>query len=269
MIIEKNQQKEEHVLVKTFLKEHSLIESNIVSYNNFINHKMQEIIDELNESLPKEDIEVKLGKVKVGKPNIIEADGSTQLINPTEAKIRKLTYSAPINIEITIKQAGQIESHDVEIGRIPVIVKSDVCNLSGKTQEELIKEYMDPLDPGGYFIINGNERVIVMTEDLAENQPFIEKSKAKKELMLRLFSKRGSYRIPISITDTNEGIIEVSFSRFRNIPIIIILKALGLTKESDIAKYIGKENDSLIVNLYEFTNLRTEEDAMMAIAEQT
>ena len=269
MKIEKDQQKEEHVLVKTYLKEHSLIESNITSYNNFINHRMQEIVNELNESLPKEDIEIRLGKIKVGKPNIIEADGSSQLVSPTEAKIRKLTYSAPINIEITIKQAGQIESHNVEIGRIPVIVKSDVCNLSGKSKEELIKEYIDPLDPGGYFIINGNERVIVMTEDLAENQPFIEKSKAKKEIMLRLFSKRGSYRIPISITDTSEGILEVSFSRFKNIPIIIILKALGLTKESDIAKYIGKENDSLIVNLYEFTGLQTEEDAMMAIAEQT
>ncbi len=269
MIIEKSQQKEEHVLVKKYLGEHSLIESNITSYNNFINHRMQEIIDELNDSLPKEDIEIKLGKIKVGKPNIIEADGSTQLITPTEAKIRKLTYSAPIDIEITIKQAGQIESHNVEIGRIPVIVKSDVCNLAGKSKEELIKGYIDPLDPGGYFIINGNERVIVMTEDLAENQPFIEKSKAKKELMLRLFSKRGSYRIPISITDTSEGILEVSFSRFKNIPIIVILKSLGLTKESDIAKYIGKENDSLIVNLYEFTNLRTEEDAMRAIAEQT
>src|SRR3989338_604261 len=105
-----------------------------------------------------------------------------------------------------------------------------------------------------------------MTEDLAENQPFIEKSKNK--LMLRLFSKRGSYRIPISITDTNEGIVEVSFSRFRNLPIIVVLKALGLTKESDIAKYIGKENDSLIVNLYEFAEIKTEEEAMMAIAEK-
>ncbi|MDD1475252.1 hypothetical protein MEO41_28895, partial [Dolichospermum sp. ST_sed4] len=79
-----------------------------------------------------------------------------------------------------------------------------------KTKEELEKLYIDPLDTGGYFIINGNERVMVMTEDLAENQPFIERSKGK--LMLRLFSRRGSYRIPISITDTNEGIVELSFS---------------------------------------------------------
>jgi DNA-directed RNA polymerase subunit B len=267
MQIEEKQRQEEHVLIKRYLEDHSLIESNIVSFNNFVNHRMQEIVDELNDIMPKEETEIKLGKIKVGRPNIIEADGSSHLITPAEARLRGLTYSAPVELEVTIKQAGQLESHEVEIGRIPIIVKSDVCNLNGMNKEELLQNYIDPLDPGGYFIINGNERVIVMAEDLAENQPFIEKS--KNRLNLRLFSKRGSYRIPISITDTNEGIVEVSFSRFKNIPIIVILKALGLLKESDIAKYIGKENDSLIVNLYEFASVQSSEDAMMAIAEKT
>ena len=269
MEIEKQQQKEEHLLIKKYLEDHSLVESNITSFNNFINHRIQDIVDELTESLPKDDVEIKLGKIKISRPNVIEADGSSHLITPAEARIRELTYSSPVNVEITIKQGGQLESHDVEIGRIPIIVKSEICNLSGMNKEDLIKNYIDPLEPGGYFIINGNERVIVMTEDLAENQPFIEKPKSSRGIMLRLFSKRGSYRIPISITDTDEGILEVNFSRFRNIPIIIILKALGLIKESEIAKYIGKENDSLIVNLYEFTEIQNEKDAMMKIAEQT
>ena len=267
MKIEKEQQKEEHLLVKKFLISHSLIESNIISFNNFVNHRMQEIIEELNESRPEEDIDIKLGKIKVGRPQIVEADGSIHLILPSEARIRGLTYSSPINVEVTIKQAGQIDSQEVEIGKIPIIVKSGVCNLYALDKEQLINEYIDPKDPGGYFIINGNERVIVMAEDLAENQPFIERLKDK--IMLRLFSKRGSYRIPVSITDTKEGIVEVSFSRFKNIPIIIILKSLGLIKESDIARYIDKENDSLIVNLYEYANIKTEEEAMMAIAELT
>ncbi len=260
--------KEEHILVKKYLKEHSLVESNIVSFNNFIDHRIQEIVDELNESVPKEeDIEIRVGKIRVSKPQIVEADGSTHLINPAEARIRGLTYSAPVTVEVTVKQAEQLESHNVEIGKIPVIVKSNVCNLSGMTREQLIENYIDPLEPGGYFIINGNERIIVMTEDLAENQPFIEKSKTG--VMLRLFSKRGSYRIPVSITESTDKVIEVSFSRFRNIPIIVILKALGLKKESEIAKYIGIENDSLIVNLYEYANIQDEEEAMIKIAEQT
>ncbi|MDD5741700.1 MAG: DNA-directed RNA polymerase subunit B [Candidatus Nanoarchaeia archaeon] len=264
---EEKNKKNEHILIKRYLQEHSLIESNIISFNNFVEHRMQEIVDELNDTMPKEETEIKLGKIRVEKPNIIEADGSTHSIMPAEARIRGLTYSAPVSLEVTIKQDGQLESHDVEIGRIPIIVKSNFCNLKGMSKEELVKNYIDPLDPGGYFIINGNERVMVMAEDLAENQPFIERPKGK--ISLRLFSKRGSYRIPITISDTNEGIVEVSFSRFKNIPVIVILKSLGMTKESDIAKYIGKENDSLIVNLYEFTEIKNEEDAMMKIAEQT
>jgi len=268
MKLEPGVMKEEHLLVKKYLEDHSLIESNIVSFNNFINHRMQEIVNELNEGMQgDEDIEIKLGKIKVGNPEIFEADGSSHLIMPSEARIRGLTYSAPVHVEITIKQAGQLDSHEVEIGRMPIIVKSDVCNLHNLDKDQLVAEYIDPKDPGGYFIINGNERVIVMAEDLAENQPFIESPKG--EIMLRLFSKRGSYRIPISITDTKEGIVEVSFSRFKNIPIIVILKALGLTKESEIAKYVGKENDSLIVNLYEYASVTDEEEAMLAIAEQT
>ena len=267
MELKQKEQKEKHILVKRYLEEHSLVESNILSFNNFINHRMQEIVDEINLSIPKEDSEIILGKIKVEKPNIIEADGSSHALTPSEARIRGLTYSAPINLEITIKQDGQLESHDVEIGRIPVMVKSSVCNVEGLDEKGLIEEYLDPLDFGGYFIINGNERVMVMTEDLAPNQAFIEKSKNK--LMLRLFSQRGSYRIPISLTETNEGILEISFSRFKNIPVIIILKALGLIKESEIARHIEKETDSLVVNLYEYSEIQNQEDAMMAIAEKT
>ncbi len=264
----KLQTAEKYLLIKKYLEQHSLVESNITSFNNFVEKRMQEIVEEINESLPKdEDIDIKLGKARIGKPLIHEADGAPNHVTPAEARLRNLTYSAPIHLEITIKQGSQIESQEVEIGYIPVIVKSNICNICGKNKEELEKLYIDPLDPGGYFIINGNERVMVMTEDLAENQPFIEKSKGK--LMLRLFSRRGSYRIPISIIDTNEGIIEVSFSRFKNIPAIVMLKALGMTKESDIAKYIGKETDSLIVNLYEYANIQANEDAMMMIAEKT
>lgn len=258
--------KQDHTIIKKYLEQHSFVESNITSFNNFIDKKMQQIVDELNETIPKEESEIKLGKIRIERPNIIEADGSTNLIAPTEARLRNLTYSAPVFLEIGVKMEGQFETYDVEIGRLPIFVKSKICNLNGLSKEELDKENIDPLETGGYFIINGNERIITMTEDLAENQPFIEMSRGK--LQLRLFSKRGSYKIPISITETNEGILEVSFSRFKNIPAMMILKALGMIKESDIAQLVQKETDSLIVNLYEYTNIASSEDAMMAIAEK-
>jgi DNA-directed RNA polymerase subunit B len=257
-----------HLIVKKYLQDHSLIESNITSFNNFIEFRMQEIVNEISNSLENEDFEIKLGKIEVGKPKVIEADGSSSLITPTDARLRNLTYSAPITLEITVKKDDQVDSDIVEIGKIPVLVKSKVCNIHGMNREDLIKSYIDPMDQGGYFIVNGNERVMVMAEDLAENQPFIENN-SKGQLMLRIFSLRGTYRIPTTITENKEGIFGISFSRFRDLPAIIILKALGMIKESDIAKYIGKETDSVIVNLYEFANIVNQEDALLHIAEMS
>ncbi len=260
--------KNQHLIVKKYLQEHSLVESNITSFNNFIEQRIQEIANEISDSIESEEFEIKLGKIEVGKPVVVEADGSSSLIMPSEARLRNLTYSAPITVELTVKKDDQIDSQVVEIGKIPIMVRSKYCNTHGMSKEELIQNQMDHLDPGGYFIINGNERVMVMVEDLAENQPFIEDD-SKGNLTLRLFSLRGTYRIPITISENKEGLIELSFSRFRDIPAVIILKSLGLTKEADIAKYIGKETDSVIVNLYEFANIQTVEDAMMFIAEKT
>ncbi|MEK6855986.1 MAG: DNA-directed RNA polymerase subunit B'' [Nanoarchaeota archaeon] len=254
------------VLIKKYLAQHSLVESNLNSFNDFINNKMQQIVNELNANINNEEIEVKLGKLRVAKPNIIEADGSHSIVTPSIARLRNLTYSAPIYLEISVKYEGQLDSGEVEIGRIPIMVKSSACTTNGMTKDQLRENYMDKLDPGGYFIINGNERVMVMSEDLAANQPFIEEGRLG--LTLRIFSQRGAYRIPTTISETNEGILELSFSRLKNIPLIVILKALGMTKDADIAKGIDYESDSLIVNLYEYATIKETEDALMAVAEK-
>jgi len=257
-----------HLVVKRYLEDHSLVESNIISFNNFIEKRMQEIVNEISETINNEDFEITLGKIQVKKPIVIEADGSSSLITPQEAKLRNLTYAAPVSLEITVKKDDQIDSETVEIGRIPIMIKSKACNTGKMSEEELISTYHDPLDPGGYFIIKGNERVMIMAEDLAENQPFVETNK-KGELNLKLFSLKGTYRIPVLLSESKEGIFNVSFSKFKDIPVVVILKALGMTKESDIQKYIGKETDSMIVNLYDFVDLATSEDAMLYISEKT
>src|SRR3989338_11237324 len=168
-------QEQRNILIKKYLEQHSLVESNIISFNDFINNKMQKIVTELNENIThEEEVEIKLGKIRIEKPNIVEADGSTSIVTPTIARLRSLTYSSPVYAELTIKYGNQTDSSEVEIGRIPIMVKSSACNMGGMSKYELRENYMDPLDPGGYFIINGNERVMVMNEDLAANQPFIE-----------------------------------------------------------------------------------------------
>src|SRR3989344_5357284 len=132
-----------HILIKKYLEQHSIVESNILSFNDFFENRMQKIVEEINESLPSEDVKVELGKVLVGSPNVIEADGSQHKILPTEARLRNLTYSAPVSLEISVKKDGTKEKSNVEIGRIPIMVRSKFCNLSGMSKEQLIENNVD------------------------------------------------------------------------------------------------------------------------------
>ncbi len=256
-----------HLLVEKYLEQHSLVESNIRSFNNFVKNRMQEIVGDINKNISNEDVEISLGKIRVGNPNIIEADGSISKVTPPEARLRNLTYSAPVFVELNVSYGEQSDSAEVEIGRIPIIVRSEICNTHGMDKKELRENHMDPLDPGGYFIVNGNERIMIMTEDLAANQPFIEEGRLG--LTLRLFSQRGPYRIPTTLSETAEGILEVAFSRLRNVPAIVLIKALGMVKEADIAKNIGVEDDCVIVNFYEYANVQSSDDALVYIAEKS
>src|SRR3989344_6175846 len=169
--------KKENLLIQKYLKEHSLVESNILSFNDFIENKMQQIIDDMNKNLSNEEMDIKIGKIKIGKPNVIESDGSMSVLTPAIAKLRNLTYSAPIYVDLSVHYGEHSDESEVEIGRIPIIVRSSACTTSKMSEQDLLKNYMDPKDSGGYFIINGNERVIVMSEDLAPNQPFIEEGR--------------------------------------------------------------------------------------------
>ncbi|MEM2478592.1 MAG: DNA-directed RNA polymerase subunit B'' [Candidatus Pacearchaeota archaeon] len=251
------------ILVESYLREYSLTQSNIDSYNDFFERRLQLIINTLNEQLKEEKAAIELGKIWLGKPEFVEIDGSKKAIMPIECRIRKLTYCAPLFLEIGY--VGK-EKQVIEIAKIPVMVKSKFCNLYGLGNDELIAAGEDPTDPGGYFIINGNERAIMMMEDLASNNIFVEET--DKGLSLRLFSQKDSYRIPLQLYLDKDGILKINFSRFKDIPAIILIKALGLTKDSEIAQKIGIENDEVIVNIYEFAEINSVEAAWQWLAEK-
>ena len=56
----------------------------------------------------------------------------------------------------------------VQIGRIPIMLRSQKCALHGKTDEELAEMKECQYDPGGYFIVKGVEKVILMQEQLSK-----------------------------------------------------------------------------------------------------
>lgn len=269
--------KRSNALLRKYFEQNSIVKANIDSFNDFVERELQAIIDENREIEPTiippnvDDYKIVLNKVWVTKPEMIEADGSKRLIYPTEARLRKLSYSGPIWIEISSHINGvQRETFKTQIGNLPIMLKSKHCHLNDLSREDLLKRNEDPDDPGGYFIINGTEKVVVNIEDLASNRFLVEKaSLGTSEYIGKIFSEKGSYKIPHQIEKRKDGIFYMSFTRVKNVPVVVLIKALGLVKDEEIMKHIGLgANAEVLVNLYDFADIKNQEDAIDYVAKK-
>ena len=266
------------ILIQKFFEDQSFVDSTIESFNNLIEKELQEIANENKEIEPTiipqdvDEFKIRFDKIWVTKPEITEADGSKRAIYPSEARLRKLTYSAPMFIEVSAHINGiQRESLTTMVGNLPIMLKSKNCHLNNLRREELIEKGEDPDDPGGYFIINGTEKVLIDIEDLGANKLLVEKTKiGPSKFTGKLFSERGSFKIPHTIERMKDGIFYLSFTRVKRIPIIAVIKALGLIKDEEIMKFVSSEKqyDEIFINLYEYVDLKTEEDAIDFIAKK-
>jgi len=132
-------------LIKKFFEEQSFVDSDIASYNNFVEKELQNIINDNKEIIPTiiphnvDNFKIKFDRIWITKPEIIEADGSKRKIFPIEARLRKLTYSAPIFIEVSAHiNDVQRESFTTQIGNLPIMLKSKFCHLSNFSRQELV-----------------------------------------------------------------------------------------------------------------------------------
>ncbi|MFU8653997.1 DNA-directed RNA polymerase subunit B'' [Methanotorris formicicus] len=275
---------ESRILVDAFFKEHSLVKHHIDSYNDFIENKLQKIVDEVGilETEIKGGYKIKFGKVRVGKPITKEADGSVRKITPMEARIRDLSYSAPLYLEMTpIIEEGEDEREgetvEVYIGELPVMLGSKICHLYGKSKGELIELGEDPEDPFGYFIINGSEKVLVTQEDLIPNRILCEKVERNNKIIdvAKVFSTRHGFRALCTVERHSDGLLYATFPGMPgNIPLMILMKALGAESDRDIIEMISDDPDvvmQLVANLQDMReghNVYTKEDALEYIGKR-
>ena len=266
------------LLIQKYFQEHSIIMSDIESFNSFVDFELQKILDENKEVEPTiippnvDTYKIRFDKIWITKPEITEADGSKRDIFPSEARLRKITYAAPMFVEVSAHINGQKrESIKTQIGNLPIMLKSKYCHLNKLDKEGLIDAGEDPDDPGGYFIINGSEKVLVNIEDLSSNRVLVEKaSTGPSEYIGKLFSERGSFKIPHIMERMKDGIIYLSFTRIKRIPVVIVIKALGLMKDEEIMRSVSENNyDEMLVNLYECVDIKTQEDAIDYIAKKS
>jgi DNA-directed RNA polymerase subunit B len=238
------------VLVNAMFDELGLVRQHLDSFNEFLEKRLQSVIKEIKTIEPEDsEFYVRLDKVEVEEPTIREADGSQSSVYPMEARIRNLTYASRLNLHMTPIRKGSddgvevpLEPISVFIGYLPIMLKSNKCQLYNRTPESLIKLGEDPKDPGGYFLVNGSERVIVTQEDLSPNRILIDKLKSKGNVTseAKVFSVIHGFRAPVTVEHTNDGQLRVSFpSMPRKISLILLMRALGIERDDMIAMAIS------------------------------
>ncbi|HHT18025.1 MAG: DNA-directed RNA polymerase subunit B'' [Euryarchaeota archaeon] len=263
-------------LVDTFFDEYKLVDHHIKSYNDFVNHRIQDIID-ITEPIVLEQGEycIQTGKVEIKKPYIKEADGSKSKVFPTEARLRNLTYSAHMYMDMALsKGEEEPQLEKVYIGELPVMLKSNICHLNGLGYHELEKNGEDPQDPGGYFIVNGSERAIVTMEEIAPNKIILERIGEKEDRRARAIvtSIKSGFRARITLEyrkPRKKGVfLRISFPYVPGeIPLVVLLRALGLEKDVDLVSSVSEENDVqfLLIDDIQTSEITTTYDAIKYI----
>jgi DNA-directed RNA polymerase beta subunit len=140
-------------------------------------------------------------------------DGKVLSLTPKYARENGVTYGSDWHVDIVLrkdncsgKELGRIKS--VCIGNVPVMVKSKYCILHKKTKRELALFGEDPNDPGGYFIVEGNEKVVLLQEQLAANKIFIMNmdTKSTPEARMTVSTAKGTALVRLIIHSTKNSI---------------------------------------------------------------
>ncbi|MDQ5863243.1 MAG: DNA-directed RNA polymerase subunit B'', partial [Thermoproteota archaeon] len=233
-------------IINDILRREGVARQHLNSYNEFMERGLQSIIDEVGEieiETAEYPYKIKLGKIKLQQPRIMELDGSITHVAPMEARLRNLTYASPVMLECSVVEDGKIlESRFIHIGDMPVMVKSNTCILHNLPESKLIEFGEDSRDPGGYFIINGSERVIVGLEDLSYNKIIVDAEETTGTLLYKakVYSSIVGYRAKLELIMRPDGSIVTKIPGSPvDIPLITLIRALGLESDKDIADSVS------------------------------
>jgi DNA-directed RNA polymerase III subunit RPC2 len=162
-----------------------------------------------------------------------------------------MTYAGSIFVDIEYSRGKtNVRKRNIEIGKVkcfhllieilkmPIMLRSSKCVLNGKSPDEIAKLGECPLDPGGYFIIRGTEKVILIQEQLSKNRIIVEVDRTgfitanatsstheKKSKTGICFGKGGKTSLKHNSLNTD-------------ISVCIVMKALGVESDREIAEMV-------------------------------
>lgn len=272
-------QEDTWTVISSYFQEKGLVRQQLDSFDEFIQNTMQEIVDESPPIILIPEVQhtpgenptnltrfvIKFGQIFISKPTMTETDGSPQAMLPNEARLRNLTYSAPLYVDMTKTeiQTGpdgeEIEAEEDEdknpgrifVGKVPIMLRSTYCMLSDSSDKDLAELGECPYDQGGYFVIKGGEKVLIAQEKMSHNHVYVFKKSAGSKyshvaeirscletgsrptstMYVKLMARGGHAKTSHCIRAT------IPYIR-QEIPIVIIFRALGFVADRDILEHV-------------------------------
>jgi len=258
-----------------FLDQKKLVKHQIDGFDNFIENKLYEILDEYNSNSKniiyadydkelgknKYEYQIKFGKIYISKPIVQDDQSILRQMFPNDARLQKLTYSLTMKVDIhhmMVKNLpnGQVEQTEFTpllghpIGKIPLMLQSKYCVLDEVSNKTLSEMGEDKYDYGGYFIVNGQEKVVVAQERQAENMVYCfqqgkGQSKFSHKCEIRSVSESNPFNVKnaeVKLT-AKEGTIgrtiKVKIQGMRQeLPLFVVFRALGVVSDKQIVESI-------------------------------
>ena len=291
----------------------NLVSHHLESYNEFFRNGIRRIFRENNpirfieredesiESSKRSECKLYLGdkdgsKIYFGKP-IIYDDQHSHYMYPNDARLRNMTYGITIHYDVVVdfvyyvgdeRKEYQTTLKKIYLGRFPIMLQSDLCIL--KTLNKNVRFNMGECrnDFGGYFIIDGKEKVIISQEKFADNMLYIRKYKDddiySHSAEIRSVSEDTSKPIrttsvkivaPSPSYSNNQIVVSVPNVK-KPVPLFILMRALGVTSDEDIITYclldLSKNKDYMdlfIPSIHDANKFFTQQTALEFIAELT
>jgi DNA-directed RNA polymerase II subunit RPB2 len=271
-------QEDAWAVISAYFEEKGLVRQQLDSFDEFIQNTMQEIVDESsdieirpesqhnpgrNAEIGDVTYKINFGQIYLSKPMMTEADGETATLWPKAARLRNLTYSAPLYVDVTKfvtrkteegeEETDQEDLSKVYIGKVPIMLRSRYCTLFENSDKDLTELGECPYDQGGYFIINGSEKVLIAQEKMSTNHVYVFKKRQPNKycyvaevrsmaesqnrppsgMFVRMLSRAGAKG------GSSGQYIRATLPYIRTeIPIIVVFRALGFVADKDILEHI-------------------------------
>jgi DNA-directed RNA polymerase II subunit RPB2 len=270
-------------IVNNFLKRGNgkeLVKHQIESYDLFLEKYIPEIVKENNPLIVIKKINddekmifnIEFKNVRYGQPLFNDKNGKINIMYPKLAKEKNLTYKIPLCIDLHLNiehykddkiiNINTIINKNEIVGYIPLMFGSKFCLSS----QQMYKKNLEKCkyNKGGYFIINGSDKVIISQERMCDNLPFVFKLKDKKHSHIcevrsnkDMTKMANVFKIKFLSKDgiRGERTLKTSFSNLKDdIPLFVLFKYLGCDNDEEIIYYVLGNNKNL-VNYKEYIEL--------------